>query len=773
MSNQLESAEKIKRHRLLFLFTSIAIVTYIVWRTFFTLPTRYGVVALLFGLLLLISEMSSSFEAVVNYAMLSNYTPPEMPDLPEEMYPEVDIFIATHNEPVELLYSTVNGCTFLDYPDQSKIHIHLCDDGNRPEMKALAEEFGVNYWGLGNNKDAKGGNLNNAIRQTSAPLCVTLDADMIPMHNFLMKTVPYFFIPVLKKDGEGNWVRRKPEEIDERERVGFLQTPQGFYNPDLFQYNLYSENSYPGEQDIFFQEINVARSAYNASIYAGSNTLIARAALEDVDYIAVDTITEDILTGLRIQKLGYTCYATSEVLAQGQAPITLKSLINQRERWGRGCIDTFRQEPIIFSGELTFAQKASYLASYQFWWAYLRRFSYVTAPIITILFNLVVLQSDSTLVVLAFWLPYYLLFNRSLRVMSGNLSNQHWGSVADTVLFPYLIGPIIAEQIGLKQKKFVITEKKVSKNTARSTIVYGLPQLVFLIGMIASIIVVVARSIASSTFYNPIILFWLVIGAKNLIFALFFMWGRDNYRLASRFYFRAPIKVKTPHHTWEATTSDASETGLAFYFDHPHFIPEDTPMEVIIRYRERDVELHGTIVHIAPTGDRWKYSVHFDHMSKENKRYYREYVYDRPHSLPKKIDASVSILDDFNLRLGKRATPIQESMRQLPRVRLDIPLSGDAEGTLIDFNYRYASVQLANPVPVGTVLQIDVTPEFRILAKRMAAQNPNLYLVLDSDDFVQADSLPPHLSALQQLSPKEKKELQARIRNLSAADQSA
>ena len=56
------------------------------------------------------------------------------------------------------------------------------------------------------------------------------------------------------------------------------------------------------------------------------------------------------------------------------------------------------------------------------------------------------LQSESTWVVLAFWLPYYLLFNRSLLVMSGNLSNQHWNGVADTVLFPYLIGPIIAEQ---------------------------------------------------------------------------------------------------------------------------------------------------------------------------------------------------------------------------------------------------------------------------------------------------------------------------------------
>lgn len=315
MDNQLKSAYRLRKHRLLFLFTFIAIITYIVWRTFFTLPTKYGVVSLLCGVLLLAAEVSSAFEAIVNYAMLSQYAPPELPDLPEEWYPEVDIFIATHNEPVDLLYTTVNGCTFLDYPDKSKVHIHLCDDNARPEMEALAKEFGVRYWGLSNNTYAKGGNLNNAMRQTNAPLCITLDADMIPMHSFLMKTIPYFYLPKLKKDENGRWVPKSPEEIDPKEKVGFVQTPQGFYNPDLFQYNLYSEGRYPGEQDMFFREINVARSAYNAPIYAGSNTIISREALEDVDYIAVDTITEDFLTGIRIQKQGYKTYATGEVLA--------------------------------------------------------------------------------------------------------------------------------------------------------------------------------------------------------------------------------------------------------------------------------------------------------------------------------------------------------------------------------------------------------------------------------------------------------------------------
>ncbi len=763
MENQAQVVQKIKRHRLLFLCTIIAITAYLGWRTFFTLPTRYGVVALLFGILLLLAEITSCLEAVANYAMLSHFESPEMPVIPEEYYPEVDIFIATHNEPLELLYSTINGCTFLDYPDKSKVHIHVCDDTDRPEMKALAEELGVNYWGLGNNKEAKGGNLNNALRQTMAPLCVTLDADMIPKHEFLMQTVPYFLLPKFKKLDDGSWVAKAPEEIDPDDNIGFLQTPQGFYNPDLFQYNLYSEERYPGEQDAFFREINVARSAYNASIYAGSNTIISRQALEDVDYIAVDTITEDILTGLRIQKLGYRCLATSEVLAHGQAPITVKSLIRQRQRWGRGNVDTFRQEPVLFSDRLSIAQKFAYMASYFFWWNYLRRFLYLTTPIVTILFNMMVLQTDSTLQVLVFWLPYYLLFNRSLRVMSGNITNQHWCSIADTVLFPYLMAPIIAEQLGIRAKKFIITEKKVSVNQVNSNVILGLPHLIFLIAILAAIVSVIARSITTNSLYNPIILFWLVIGAKNLIFALFFMWGRDNYRLASRFYFAEPVTISHAYGTWETQTSDVSETGLAFKTDHPEFVPEDTLLNITLHYRGNEINLEGRIVHIAPAGKRWKYSVHFEEMSSRNKRYYRAYVYDREHSLPQKIDPSVSILDDFNFRLGKRMDSVQESMRKLPRVRLDIPFHGPelGQGTLIDFNYRYASIQTGDPVSPGTVLQLEVLPGFSFQAIKADSPNPTLYQVVNSEALALDREIAALLSDLSHRSPKAKSELNA------------
>lgn len=143
----------------------------------------------------------------------------------------MDVFIATHNESAKLLYKTVNACTFLEYPDKGKVHIYVCDDGNREEIRKLAEDFGVGYLGLSDNRHAKSGNYNHALSCTFSPLIATFDADMIPRREFLVKTVPYFFIP--------------------EKKMGLIQTPQSFYNQDLFQFNLFSEKDIPNEQDFF------------------------------------------------------------------------------------------------------------------------------------------------------------------------------------------------------------------------------------------------------------------------------------------------------------------------------------------------------------------------------------------------------------------------------------------------------------------------------------------------------------------------------------------
>ena len=295
-----------RKRNISFVLTIILSSVYLIWRIFFTIPWSAGILQAAAGIALAAAETVTTagmIELMVGRMKSADHEIP-LPDVPDALFPDVDVFIATHNESPELLYKTVNACTFLEYPDKGKVHIYVCDDRNRREIKEMAGRLGAGYLGLADNRHAKSGNYNNALAYTSSPLIATFDADMIPRREFLVRTVPYFLIPDV--------------------RMGLVQTPQSFYNQDLFQFNLFSEKDIPNEQDFFSREINILRNATNTAAYTGSNTVILRTALEEIGGFPYDTVTEDFETSLRLQKAGYVTYASSEVLAAGLSTTTVK-----------------------------------------------------------------------------------------------------------------------------------------------------------------------------------------------------------------------------------------------------------------------------------------------------------------------------------------------------------------------------------------------------------------------------------------------------------------
>ncbi len=160
---------------------------YLSWRGLYTLPWHESWFALLFGLLLWGSEIVSNFTGLLLIWNKNKAKPFEKPIVPEADYPAIDVLIATHNEEVPLLLKTVNAAVHMKYPDPKKVHIYLSDDTNRPEVKALADKFGIGYIGLTGNQHAKSGNLNHALSKTNSPLVATFDADMIPYQIFCWK----------------------------------------------------------------------------------------------------------------------------------------------------------------------------------------------------------------------------------------------------------------------------------------------------------------------------------------------------------------------------------------------------------------------------------------------------------------------------------------------------------------------------------------------------------------------------------------------------------
>ncbi len=683
---------------------AVLLIVYLVWRAVFTLPlpAEYGWVAFIAGICLLIAEATSVFEALVSYIDLNMEYQPEMPEIPEDMYPEVDVMIATHNEEADLLFKTANACRMMDYPDKSKVHIWICDDGNRKEIESLANNLGVGYIGLARNKFAKAGNLNNALSKTSAPLIATFDADMIPNSEFLMETVPYFFLPKMKKNEEGKWVLKKEKEIDPNEKIGFIQTPQSFYNSDLFQYNLYSTGTIPNEQDYFFRQVNLGKNRSNSAIYAGSNTVISREALDAVGGIATGTITEDFETGLLIESKGFKCYAIDKLLAKGLSPISIPALIKQRERWARGCIYSLRRVKLLLSPKFNMKLKVSYMACWLYWQSFTRRLFYIFSPLFFALLGIPVVVCNFKDILLI-WLPAYAIYTFTLRMISGDIRNTRWSNIVDTIMFPYLLIPIWMETLGIRKKEFSVTNK--SKATIEETPGYMiLPHLILFIFSVIALVFATRELVVNRTLGTLVVIYWIIQNALNLLMAVFFMRGRNNERMYERMDVNLPIKVEYEDKVFEGTVKDVSEGGFAFVLDDAVYLPYKEGQEASFTITDRDyvAKVKGriaTVKEIKSSGSKksWKYCVCITELDEENKVQFSQIVYDREHTLPKTLSKRSSYLGDIMKNIeGRVGQSRVKSARHTPRITVNEKCATeDGQNVILeDFSFEYVKLRL-------------------------------------------------------------------------------
>lgn len=309
--------------KIIFSLAFLTTVIYLIWRGYATLPIHGPIYLFVLGVLLWGAEIFASLTGAILIWNKQKVQPLFTPKATYDEFPAIDVFIVTHNETTKLLHKTINAAVNMDYPQKEKVQIHLCDDGNRKEMQKLAQSFGIHYIGMKHNQHAKARNINHALSLTTAPLVAVFDADMIPYPNFLLETVPFFI--------ENQKQRQKDAKILP---LGLLQTPQSFYNADLFQYNLFTETSVANEQDFFSREINVLNNAHGATIYTGSNTVIARAAIEAAGGFPTDTLTEDFELGAKMNMAGFQNLSTLFPLASGLTPVDIKGMFKQRIRWG-------------------------------------------------------------------------------------------------------------------------------------------------------------------------------------------------------------------------------------------------------------------------------------------------------------------------------------------------------------------------------------------------------------------------------------------------------
>lgn len=666
----------VKKGLLLILFF-VSYLLYLVWRGLYTIPTTFGTISLIAGIVLLIAEVVGFFESSVFYFTLWNTDTDAVPDVTGMEFPEVDIFVATYNEPEELLYKTIIGCNNMEYPDKSKVHIYVCDDGDRASMAELCKKLGVNYIRREDHLHAKAGNLNHALSVTSSPYVVTFDADMIPMHDFLMVTIPYFM---------------------KEEKLGFVQVPQNFYNVDLFQYNLFTEELMPNEQELFSRSIQAGKSKHNAVIYAGSNTVLSRAALEEVGGLVTGTITEDFATGMKIQSKGYNSRYVNEVHASGLAPESLEDLFNQRVRWGRGVIQTFKSFNPMFMRGLNLKQKFLYLSTFTYWYFGLWRLIFFLAPIAFSVFGIVVLNANA-LTMFLIWFPMFVFTNLSFRYFTKQVRTVSWTHIYDTILFPQILAGILKETFGIKMSKFKVTPKEtVTRDSYVTRFELVLLQIVLamlsLLGVGRIIYLFQTNGYEVQYIVN---IFWLIYNIYIFIMAIFFAYERPKLRKGERIIADETVSVNTGGKWYFGRSVDLSEEGITMISNLPLYFHNERNYPLLLKTERYVSRMQVKVVRVDTYQDKYKYVFHIEEISEVNRQQYLMILYDRIPVFPT-AQKKQSMVGNILLNIKKRNKKLLPLNRKLPRINVHkhiwIEINGREKRILVeDFNYEYLTTK--------------------------------------------------------------------------------
>ena len=88
-------------------------------------------------------------------------------------------------------------------------------------------------------------------------------------------------------------------------KLALVQTPHHFYSPDPFERNLRTGGAIPNESELFYGLIQRGNDLWNAAFFCGSCAVLRRTRCEEVGGIAVETVTEDAHTALKLHRRGW------------------------------------------------------------------------------------------------------------------------------------------------------------------------------------------------------------------------------------------------------------------------------------------------------------------------------------------------------------------------------------------------------------------------------------------------------------------------------------
>lgn len=395
-------------------------------------------IGLIFALSLLLAETYAVIILILGYFQSARPLKRKPVALPSDtdLWPSIDVYIPTYNEPLDVVRPTVLAALGIDWP-ADRLNVYILDDGRRTAFREFAAECGVEYLTRSDNAHAKAGNINSALKVTKGEYIAIFDCDHIATRSFLQVTMGW-----LLKD----------------RRLAMVQTPHHFYSPDPFERNLNVFRKVPNEGALFYGVVQDGNDLWNATFFCGSCAVIRREALEQIGGIAVETVTEDAHTALRLQRLGWNTAYLGIPQAAGLATGSLSAHVGQRIRWARGMVQILRTEFPLFASGLKLPQRLCYLNCAVHYLYAIPRLIFVSAPLVYLILGKSNLYGYIWEIV-AYAAPHLVLSNMVNSRTQGNHRHSFWNEVYEMVLAPYILLPTTFALINPKWGKFNVTAK--------------------------------------------------------------------------------------------------------------------------------------------------------------------------------------------------------------------------------------------------------------------------------------------------------------------------
>ena len=291
------------------------------------------------------------------------------------------------------------------------------------------------------------------------------------------------------------------------------------------------------------------------------------AALDDVGGFATGSITEDMLTSVKLHAKGWKSAYHLEPLAYGIAAETLRPFHIQRRRWSLGGWQVFFKHNPLFIRGLTFSQRLCYLGSLIYpIEGFQKLVFYATPPIV--LFTGVLPMQALDITYLMHFVPYYALslfaYNEMGRGYAGYLLLEQF-SMGKFVTYLQSFFSLLLPR---RARQFKVTPKG-ERATAQNALLA--PQMLVAGGSILGIIFALWMLLAgrrSDEFIIAVNSLWALFNSGLALAIILYARTKIEQRRGDfRLLDAVPVRVSWSEGTRSmgrlAVADDATETGLS------------------------------------------------------------------------------------------------------------------------------------------------------------------------------------------------------------------